>query len=261
MAFVNGLDKTQKAFGVKHGQKYVHTVLKRPYNINLELTNLTSEIKLDKKKSDDLYKLPERSMLNQIYFGMGCFWGAEKMLWEINEKLGREVVFSTSIGYSGGHTTDPSYDSVGSGKTGHVEVVRVIYFEDSENRSYENSENLQQVLKVFWEHHDPTQDNGQANDIGPNYKSTVFCADDQQMEIVIKSKDKYQTVVSDEKNSVIFTSDKIVTDISVVKNWYLGEEMHQQYLDKHKWAFCGTKNNGAACPIEFGKKKDKNIAE
>ena len=166
MAFVNGLDKIQSKVGIKHGEKYVHTVLDRPYNVNLDLSALTSEIKNQDKSN---YQLPNTNLLNQIFFGMGCFWGAEKVLWEINRNLQKEVVFSTSIGYSGGHTTDPTYNSVGTGKTGHVEMVRVIYFDLDDN--------LNQCLKVFWEHHDPTQTDGQANDIGPNYKSTVFCSD------------------------------------------------------------------------------------
>ena len=89
---------------------------------------------------------------------------------------------------SGGHTTDPTYNSVGTGKTGHVEVVRVIYFNQNDN--------LNQCLKVFWEHHDPTQTDGQANDIGPNYKSTVFCSDKEQMATVLKSRDAYQNVIN-----------------------------------------------------------------
>lgn len=241
--FAKGLEKVQQAVGVDLGKPGIHTVLKTDYT------------------KTDLE--PEHA---QILFGMGCFWGAEKFMWE----LGPDIIHTTCIGYSNGPPEPkPTYDSVGTGKTGHVEVIKVVYKKSTttENSNTTNSDkNLNLILKTFWDHHDPTQENGQGFDIGPNYKSTIFCQDQNQLKIALESKDAFQKIIDQKLQSTANEKDErnklkgknIVTDIAMIKNFFLGEDMHQQYLDKHKWAPCSTKGNGMGCPLEFGNSKTKS---
>ena len=145
----------------------------------------------------------------EIQFAMGCFWGAERRFWQ------QEDVYSTAVGYAGGYTLNPSYEEVCSGLTGHTEVVRVVYKDDADV--------LQQLLKVFWEAHDPTQGMRQGNDIGSQYRSALFASNSTQLEQAQKSADNYQTALADGG-----IKETITTQIQMAANFYYAEDYHQQ---------------------------------
>ena len=166
--------------------------------------------------------------LEEIVFGAGCFWGVEKKFWNLSG------VFVTSVGYSGGDKDNPTYEDVCYKDTGHVEVVKIIY--DPKVIS------INEILKIFWECHDPTQGMRQGNDIGTQYRSVIFCSNEDDIERANDSKEKFQKVLSKNKY------DDITTEISLIKNYFLAEEYHQQYLAKNPNGYCGL--GGTGCSLD-----------
>jgi peptide-methionine (S)-S-oxide reductase len=162
-------------------------------------------------------------------FGMGCFWGAERKFWQT------DGVWSTAVGYAGGYTPNPTYEEVCSGRTGHAEVVLVVY--DPSKVSYE------QLLKVFWESHDPTQGMRQGNDAGTQYRSAIYYADDAQREAAERSRKAFQDVLSGSRYG------EITTEIAPAGPFYYAEGYHQQYLSKNPGGYCGLGGTGMSCPI------------
>jgi peptide-methionine (S)-S-oxide reductase len=164
--------------------------------------------------------------LREAVFGMGCFWGAERLFWQL------PGVYSTAVGYAGGYTDNATYEEVCSGMTGHTEVVRVIY--DPEKISYES------LLKVFWESHDPTQGMRQGNDVGTQYRSAIYVTDAAQREAAQKSKQAYQArLTAAGKGS-------ISTEIEDAPEFFYAEDYHQQYLAKNPGGYCGIGGCGVA---------------
>ncbi len=174
------------------------------------------------KKIDIEKNCPEG--FKEIIFGAGCFWGVEKKFWD------QAGVFMTSVGYSGGDIKNPSYRQVCYENTDHVEVVRIFY--DPQEIALEN------LLKIFWECHDPTQGMRQGNDIGTQYRSVIFCRDENDIKVSNNSKDSFQKILTENN------FDNITTEISMVKNYYLAEEYHQQYLAKNPNGYCGLGGTG-----------------
>jgi peptide-methionine (S)-S-oxide reductase len=161
-------------------------------------------------------------------FGMGCFWGAERKFWEI------PGVYSTSVGYAGGYTPNPTYEEVCSGATGHAEVVMVVF--DPAKVSYET------LLRAFWENHDPTQGMRQGNDVGTQYRSAIYCYDEAQQRAAEASRKAYQVVLDKAGYG------PITTEIRPAPEYYYAEDYHQQYLAKNPWGYCGIGGTGLACP-------------
>ena len=162
-------------------------------------------------------------------FGMGCFWGAERKFWQLNG------VHATSVGYAGGHTPNPTYEEVCSGRTGHTEVVEVVF--DPAVVTYEG------ILATFWESHDPTQGMRQGNDVGTQYRSAAYYGDDSQRDTLQKSRDAYQSRLTSAGLGTI------TTDIESSPTYYLAEDYHQQYLGKNPNGYCGLGGTGVACPV------------
>jgi peptide-methionine (S)-S-oxide reductase len=167
-------------------------------------------------------------------FGMGCFWGAERLFWK------QEGVHSTHVGYAGGMTPNPTYEEVCSGLTGHNEVVRVIY--DPSAVSYDA------LLALFWNNHDPTQGMKQDIDIGTQYRSGIYYFDEEQRAAAETSRDEFQVEL--EKIGL----GRITTEIKPATEFYYAEDYHQQYLHKNPAGFCGLRNVGASCPRGVVKK-------
>jgi len=165
-------------------------------------------------------------------FGMGCFWGAERIFWEANG------VYTTAVGYAGGLTPNPTYEEVCSGRTGHNEVVLVVY--DPKKISYER------LLKTFWESHDPTQGMRQGNDVGTQYRSAIYTLNDAQREAAAASKTAYQKALSTKGLGTI------TTEIAPAGAFYFAEDYHQQYLAKNPAGYCGLGGTGVSCPIPTG---------
>ena len=163
----------------------------------------------------------------QAVFGMGCFWGAERIFWKI------PGVYTTAAGYAGGYTPNPSYEETCTGRTGHTEAVLVVY--DPEQVGYER------LLKDFWEQHDPTQYMGQGNDRGSQYRSAIYTSSDEQLDVAKRSRDRYQAVL-DEKG---FGS--ITTEIAPAGEFYYAEGYHQQYLAKNPGGYC----NHGFCQVSY----------
>jgi peptide-methionine (S)-S-oxide reductase len=160
-------------------------------------------------------------------FGMGCFWGAERKFWEA------DGVITTAVGYAGGFTPNPTYEEVCSARTGHNEVVLVVF--DPTRTSYEA------MLKIFWENHDPTQGMRQGNDVGTQYRSGIYCFSDEQLEAAKRSRDRFQEVLSANGFGTI------TTEIGEV-GFYYAEPYHQQYLAKNPGGYCGLGGTGLSCP-------------
>ena len=171
---------------------------------------------------------PFGEQLEKIIFGMGCFWGAERKFWQL------DGVYTTAVGYAAGHTPNPSYQEVCTGMTGHNEVVLVVY--DPERVS------LQQLLKTFWESHDPTQGMRQGNDRGTQYRSGIYVFDEEQRKAAERSRKSYQQVL--EKNGY----GQITTEILDAPEFYYAEDYHQQYLAKNPNGYCGLGGTGVSCP-------------
>jgi peptide-methionine (S)-S-oxide reductase len=167
--------------------------------------------------------------LLEAVFGLGCFWGAERLFWQL------PGVYSTAVGYAGGRTPNPTYEEVCSGRTGHAEVVRVIY--DPEKIDYED------LLKAFWEAHDPTQGMRQQNDVGTQYRSVIFAADAEQRQAAEESRRAYQARLGAAGMGTI------TTEVSDAPQFYYAEDYHQQYLAKNPDGYCGLKGTGVSCPI------------
>lgn len=157
--------------------------------------------------------------LKEAIFGMGCFWGAERLFWQL------PGVYSTAVGYAGGFTPNPTYEEVCTGETGHTEVVRVIY--DPEKIDYED------LLKTFWESHDPTQGMRQGNDVGTQYRSAIYALDSEQKAVAEKSKRTYQAGLTAAGRG------PITTEILDAPQFYNAEDYHQQYLAKNPNGYCG----------------------
>ncbi len=167
--------------------------------------------------------------LELAMFGMGCFWGAERVFWQA------DGVFSTAVGYAGGFTPNPSYHEVCSGGTGHAEVVRVVF--DPSVISYES------LLKLFWERHDPTQGMRQGNDVGTQYRSAIYWYGDAQRVAAEASRDAYQAVLRAAGYG------DITTEIVAAPTFFFAEDYHQQYLAKNPGGYCGLGGTGLSCPV------------
>ena len=165
----------------------------------------------------------------QAMFGMGCFWGVERMFWKL------DGVHMTAVGYAGGHTPNATYEEVCSGKTGHNEVVHVVY--DPKRISYED------LLKVFWEGHDPTQGMRQGNDRGTQYRSGIYVYDDTQRAAAEATRDAVQPKLRDAGYG------QITTEIVEAPAFYYAEDYHQQYLAKNPNGYCGLGGTGVTCPV------------
>jgi peptide-methionine (S)-S-oxide reductase len=167
--------------------------------------------------------------MSVVDFGLGCFWGAERLFWET------KGVYSTAVGFQGGTTTGPSYKQVCSGTTGHAETVRVVY--DPKVVSFD------ELLKIFWENHDPTQGMRQGNDTGTQYRSTIYTHTPQQLEAAKASKVAYEASLKAQGYG------PITTEIREAPQFWLAEDYHQQYLAKNPDGYCGLAGTGVACPI------------
>jgi peptide-methionine (S)-S-oxide reductase len=166
----------------------------------------------------------------QAVFGMGCFWGAERKFWET------DGVITTAAGYAGGHTPNPTYDEVCSGRTGHAEVVLVVF--DPTRISFE------QLLKVFWEGHDPTQGMRQGNDVGTQYRSAIYAASDAQLEAAKTSRDMFEKALNNAGHH-----SAISTEITTAGPFFYAEDYHQQYLARNPNGYCGLGGTGVTCPV------------
>ena len=189
---------------------------------------------------DEVMQVPEKHFVNgnrlqgpfpdglqQAMFGMGCFWGAERKFWEA------PGVYSTAVGYAGGYTPNPDYKEVCSGMTGHNEVVLVVF--DPETTSYD------ELLKVFWEAHDPTQGMRQGNDVGTQYRSGIYVYDELQRSHALASRDNFQARLR------ACGYNTITTEIIDAPLFYYAEDYHQQYLAKNPGGYCGLGGTGVSC--------------
>jgi peptide-methionine (S)-S-oxide reductase len=167
--------------------------------------------------------------LEQAVFGMGCFWGAERKFWQA------PGIYTTAVGYAGGYTPNPTYKEVCSGMTGHAEVVLVVF--DPKVTSYDA------MLKVFWENHDPTQGMRQGNDVGTQYRSTVYCFSPAQRAAADASRAAFQDQLTQAGYG------RITTEIADAPPFYYAEDYHQQYLHKNPGGYCGLGGTGVSCPI------------
>jgi len=167
--------------------------------------------------------------MEQAVFGMGCFWGAEKLFWNI------PGVYSTAVGYAGGETKNPTYEEVCSGFTNHTESVLVVF--DPKQVSYEK------LLKAFWEGHNPTQGMRQGNDSGTQYRSAVYTYGEQQLKAAVASRDAFQKALKDKGYSTI------TTEVRAAPEFYYAEDYHQQYLGRNPNGYCGLGGTGVSCPV------------
>ena len=167
--------------------------------------------------------------LEQAIVAMGCFWGAERVFWQA------PGVYTTAVGYSGGFTPNPSYEEVCSGRTGHAEAVLVVF--DPAKISYE------EVLKLFWENHDPTQGMRQGNDVGTQYRSAIYWSGEEQRKAAERSRDMYAERLRAAGHG------PITTEIAEAGPFYYAEDYHQQYLEKNPFGYCPDHGTGISCPI------------
>jgi peptide-methionine (S)-S-oxide reductase len=191
---------------------------------------------------DTAMPVPERHFVNgnplqppfpdnmqQVVFGLGCFWGAERRFWEA------DGVFTTAVGYAGGVTPNATYEEACSGGTGHAEVVLVVY--DPAFVSFE------QLLRIFWESHDPTQGMRQGNDIGTQYRSAIYTTDDNQQTVARQSVTAYEAELRAAGHG------EITTEITPLETFYYAEDYHQQYLAKNPAGYCSIGGTGVSCPV------------
>jgi len=196
---------------------------------------------------DEAMRVPEKHFINgnalvapfpagmeQAVFGLGCFWGAEKLFWNI------PGVYSTAVGYAGGETKNPTYEEVCSGFTNHTEAVLVVF--DPKKVSYET------LLKTFWEGHDPTQGMRQGNDSGTQYRSAIYAYGDEQLKKAVASKDAFQKALKEKGFPAI------TTEIQPAPAFYYAEDYHQQYLGKNPNGYCGLGGTGVTCPVGISPK-------
>tara|TARA_R110002124_G_scaffold1797_16_gene11505 strand:- start:5910 stop:6569 length:660 start_codon:yes stop_codon:yes gene_type:complete len=177
-------------------------------------------------------KGPYPANAQTIYFGLGCFWGAERLFWQL------PGVIVTAAGYQGGSTANPTYQEVCSGQTGHTEVVKVVF--DLARIG------LDSLLRTFWEEHDPTQGMRQGNDVGTQYRSAIYTTSPAQAEAVEQSRVAYQKALNDKGLGTI------TTEIRSAPEFYYAETYHQQYLAKNPAGYCGLQGTGVSCPIGLG---------
>ena len=175
---------------------------------------------------------PFAETMQQIIFGLGCFWGAERLFWTL------PGVHVTAVGYAGGRTPHPTYEEVCSGQTGHTEVVLVVF--DPQRQSLGN------LLQTFWQAHDPTQGFRQGNDRGTQYRSAIFATDDAQLDQLTESANAFQKALTAARFG------KITTEIALAGDFYYAETYHQQYLHKVPNGYCGLRGTGVACPSAAG---------
>lgn len=175
---------------------------------------------------------PFPSHLEQIVLGLGCFWGAERIFWETRG------MFSTAVGYAGGKTANASYEQVCSGTTGHAEVVLVVFDPAVLSRD--------EVLRIFWEAHDPTQGMRQGNDQGTQYRSTIYTGSPEQLEAAKRSLCTYQEKLTEAGFGTI------TTEIEPLAEFHYAEDYHQQYLAKNTGGYCGIGGTGVSCPTALG---------
>ena len=176
---------------------------------------------------------PYPAGLEQAVFALGCFWGAERLFWELGD-----AVYVTAAGYAGGHTPNPTYEEVCSGRTGHAEVVLVVF--DPKRISYE------QLLKTFWENHDPTQGMRQGNDIGTQYRSAIYTYGEAQQRTAAASKAMFGEALAARRLGAI------TSEILPAPQFFFAEDYHQQYLAKNPAGYCGLAGTGVSCPIGVG---------
>jgi peptide-methionine (S)-S-oxide reductase len=167
--------------------------------------------------------------LETVLFGMGCFWGAERLFWQT------DGVWVTAVGYAGGSTPNPTYGETCTGLTGHAEVVLVVY--DPKLVSFA------ELLRIFWESHDPTQGMRQGNDVGTTYRSTLYTSTEEQHQAAIASRDAYQASLKTARQG------EITTEIAPAPKFYFAEAEHQQYLAKNPYGYCGLQGTGVVCAI------------
>jgi peptide-methionine (S)-S-oxide reductase len=167
--------------------------------------------------------------LERAVFGLGCFWGAERVFWQA------PGVYTTAVGYAGGFTPNASYEEVCSGQTGHAEVVLVVF--DPKQTSYD------ELLRLFWENHDPTQGMRQGNDVGTQYRSAIYYENDEQREAAERSKQLFQQELSDAGYG------EITTEVVPAGPFFYAEPYHQQYLAKNPNGYCGLGGTGVSCPV------------
>jgi peptide-methionine (S)-S-oxide reductase len=167
--------------------------------------------------------------LEQAIVGMGCFWGAERVFWRA------PGVYTTAVGYAGGYTKNPTYEETCSGRTGHTEAVLVVF--DPNETSYE------EILRLFWENHDPTQGMRQGNDVGTQYRSAIYATTDEQLAAAQASREMFQGELAKAGHG------EISTEIAPAGPFYYAEPYHQQYLAKNPNGYCGLGGTGVACPI------------
>ena len=193
-------------------------------------------------RTDQIMAVPENHFVNHnplsgpwpegfetVVFGMGCFWGAERKFWET------DGVYSTAVGYAGGFTPNATYEEACSGLTGHAEVVQVVF--DPSKVSFD------QLLKVFWENHDPTQGMRQGNDMGTQYRSAIYYTSEDQRSAIDSSLEMYQQRLKEARYG------EITTEIKPLSHFYYAEPYHQQYLAKNPNGYCGIGGTGVSCPI------------
>jgi len=176
---------------------------------------------------------PFPSGTEQILFGMGCFWGAERKFWQAGKG-----VYVTAVGYAGGTTKNPTYEDVCSGRTGHAEALLVVYYPAEISHDA--------LLKLFWESHDPTQGMRQGNDVGTQYRSAIYFSTLEQLAAVERSRDAYQRVLTRSGFG------PITTEIRPAPRFYYAEEYHQQYLARNPGGYCGLGGTGVSCPVGAG---------
>ena len=174
-------------------------------------------------------KPPFPDHLQQAVFGLGCFWGAERIFWET------PGVWTTAVGYAGGHTPNPTYEEVCSARTGHTEAVLVVF--DPEVISYD------ELLKVFWEAHDPTQGMRQGNDVGTQYRSAIYVHSPEQLRAAEASRQRYGEALRASGHG------EITTEIAEAGPFFYAEDYHQQYLAKNPNGYCGIGGTGVSCPV------------
>ena len=184
-------------------------------------------------------ELEEQVGLQRVQFGMGCFWGAERKFWTL------PGVFTTAVGYAGGYTPNASYREVCSGETGHTEAVLVVYAPKEVPLGDDPAQvSFDELLKVFWESHNPTQGMRQGNDAGTQYRSAIYCYTDAQYQTALASRDAYQTQLSAAGHGEITTE-----IVFPAPTFYYAEDEHQQYLAKNPGGYCGLGGTGVSCSI------------
>jgi peptide-methionine (S)-S-oxide reductase len=177
-------------------------------------------------------KPPFPAGFEQAIFGLGCFWGAERIFWQA------PGVHTTAVGYAGGFTPNPTYEEVCSAMTGHTEAVLVVF--DPARTTYDA------LLKLFWEGHDPTQGMRQGNDVGTQYRSAIYWTTDAQRDVALASRDAYQTMLREAGYG------DITTELAAAGPFFYAEDDHQQYLAKNPMGYCGLGGTGVSCPVGLG---------